>query len=449
MHSAAQSLRTIALLAGKDLRLLARDRVACFFTLVFPMLFGLLFGSVFSSAVGGQGPSVVRVAVAQLDGSEHARRFAQALRADPRLQVHPADDAQHAEELVRSGRVQAYLVVPGGFGRAAGMPFGPDPMRVVVGSGPSERATRAVLTGIATQALFDHLRQTLLDPQQARPMLERARASLEQAQGLDPARRSALRAMLAAAQAALSDPAALPDPTAPQVAGDEPADRADAPGLAVLDVQQAEVHAQDDAAGSVSPFAISFPQAALWAVMGCTAGFGVSLVGERSQGTMMRLRAAPIGRWHIVLGKALACMLAAVAVSTVLLALAWALLGLRPVAPLQLGVAVLAVAVCFVGIMMLLAAVGTSESAAAGVGWASLLTLAMIGGGAIPLAFMPPWLHELASISPVKWGILAIEGGLWRGLGWRQMITPLAVLLGVGAVAFALGAWAFARREFR
>ena len=183
--------------------------------------------------------------------------------------------------------------------------------------------------------------------------------------------------------------------------------------------------------------------------MGCAAGFGVSLVSERTGGTMTRLRVAPIGRWHIVLGKALACLITTLAVSTVLLLLAWLAFGVRPVSPGMLALAVLALALCFVGVMMLLAVIGKTEAAASGIGWACLLTLAMIGGGAIPLAFMPPWLREIGHVSPVKWGILAIEGGLWRGLTFVEMLLPLGVLLGIGMATFTIGAVVFARRENR
>ena len=44
MNGAASGWRVVLVLAAKDVRLLSRDRVALFFTLVFPLLFGILFG---------------------------------------------------------------------------------------------------------------------------------------------------------------------------------------------------------------------------------------------------------------------------------------------------------------------------------------------------------------------------------------------------------------------
>ncbi len=436
--------RAIAVLAAKDLRLLSRDKVAFFFTFVFPLLFGVLFGAVFSGTAGGDGPQSLKVAVVDLDNSEDSRAVIASLGEDARLDPHPIDTADQARELVRTGKAEAYFVFPKGFGESATMPFGGSPMRVEVGSAPSGRATRGMLTGIATQKLYEHLQRNMVDPERSSQMVRDARTVLGTAQGLPPARRLALQGLLTAAERAVADMAQ----------GDGADGSGDAGGgFEIVTIDEAEVTARETGetpeALTVSAFAISFPQAILWGVMGCAAGFGVSLVSERTGGTMTRLRVAPIGRWHIVLGKALACLITTLMVSGALLAIAWLAFGVRPVAPLMLLLAVVAVALCFVGIMMLLAVIGRTEAAASGIGWACLLTLAMIGGGAIPLAFMPPWLREVGHVSPVKWGILAIEGGLWRGLTFGEMLLPLGLLIGIGGLAFTIGATVFARREAR
>jgi ABC-2 type transport system permease protein len=43
-------------------------------------------------------------------------------------------------------------------------------------------------------------------------------------------------------------------------------------------------------------------------------------------------------------------------------------------------------------------------------------------------------------LSPIKWAILAYEGAIWRGFTAADMVLPVAILLTVGALAFALGA---------
>ena len=67
-----------------------------------------------------------------------------------------------------------------------------------------------------------------------------------------------------------------------------------------------------------SQWDISFPQAMLWGILGCVAGFAISIARERTLGTLVRLEAAPITWFHILSGKALACFLTAIGVVTMM-----------------------------------------------------------------------------------------------------------------------------------
>jgi ABC-2 type transport system permease protein len=65
--------------------------------------------------------------------------------------------------------------------------------------------------------------------------------------------------------------------------------------------------------------------------------------------------------------------------------------------------------------------------------------MAMLGGGMIPLIAMPRWLQSASYISPIRWGIFALEGAIWRDLTVTEMFIPCAVLFGIGIVSFSLG----------
>jgi ABC-2 type transport system permease protein len=41
--------------------------------------------------------------------------------------------------------------------------------------------------------------------------------------------------------------------------------------------------------------------------------------------------------------------------------------------------------------------------------------------------------------SPVRWGILALEGAIWRDFSAAEMLLPCAILIGVGVVGFLAG----------
>ena len=86
---------------------------------------------------------------------------------------------------------------------------------------------------------------------------------------------------------------------------------------------------------------------------------------------------------------------------------------------------------------------GKTERSAAGIGWAVLIVMAMIGGGMIPLFVMPAWMQTMSHASPVKWSILAMEGAIWRNFSLAELALPCGILLAVGVVCFAIGTHAF------
>ena len=115
--------------------------------------------------------------------------------------------------------------------------------------------------------------------------------------------------------------------------------------------------------------------------------------------------------------------------------------------PGVLLVSLAASCLCFVGITMMVSAMGRTEEAVGGASWGILLVMSMIGGGMLPLMFMPSWLKTLSNFSPVKWGILSIEGGIWRGLTYSEIVLPVGVLLGIGTLCFVIGVTLLNRSE--
>jgi len=60
---------------------------------------------------------------------------------------------------------------------------------------------------------------------------------------------------------------------------------------------------------------------------------------------------------------------------------------------------------------------------------------------------MPGWLTTLSHVSPIEWGIAALEGAIWRGFTLSEMLLPCGVLVAVAVVAFGAGTWVFRRAE--
>ena len=186
-------------------------------------------------------------------------------------------------------------------------------------------------------------------------------------------------------------------------------------------------------------FAITFPQGMLWGIVGCMMSFATALVLEQMQGTLVRLRASPMTARGILFGKGLACGVSILALVGGLTVVAVSVFGVRPDSFALLALAALAAALCFTGIMMLIASLGSTVQTVSGAGWAIMMPLMLFGGGMIPLFAMPAWMRGFGSISPVKWAIVAFEGAVWRGFSFVEMLQPLAILVGVGVAGCVLG----------
>lgn len=425
-------MREIWALATKDLRLLVRDKGGLFFTFFFPILYAVFFGTIFASMSGGGG-SGTKIIVIDEDRSEASASFAASLEAESQFIVTPMEDRVAAQEIVRKGGQTAFIVIPEGFGEAS--IFQGEPMELVLGVDPSEAAEAGLIQGLVTAKAYERLQDLFLDPDIARDMAQDSIASIDDSD-LNPAQKLIFKTFLNSLDTFL-----VQAPEAGVFGGDDEseAEGDGGPAFNPVSIQSVELVGDE----GPSPYAIAFPQGIIWGIMGCAAGFGISLVTERNRGTLTRLRTAPMGRSRVLLGKGLACFLTTVGVSTVLLVLLTAVFGVTPSSVPLLLVAVLSVAVCFVGIMMLLSTLGRTEAAAGGIGWAAMIVMAMLGGGMMPLAFMKGWMITLSHLSPVKWSILAMEGAIWRDFGPADMLLPCLVLMTVGIAGFVVGSKMF------
>ncbi|MCO6436844.1 MAG: ABC transporter permease [Phycisphaerae bacterium] len=430
---------TALTLAKKDLSLLFRDKVGFFFTFFFPVIYASLFGIVFSGM--GQETRALKVAVIDEDDTELSHEFIQRMvdggDIDARRKVRAGDtlcdmDRETAANLVRKGRLVAYVILKEGFGESAKMPFWGGSPKIRTGIDPSRKAESAMLQGVLTRRYFERLDTLFRDPAEMNRMTEDMLARVASDTDMDPIMRIALSAFLPSLSKFTT-----------QISGGE--GNGGFGGIEPVVVEAVET--QREKGHPKTSFDITFPQGIVWGIMGCAAAFGISLVVERNSGTLMRLRISPIRFGDIIAGKALACFLTTVTVAAFLFLFASIVFGLRPDSLPLLALAVASCAACFTGIMMLLSVLGKTEQAAGGIGWAILMVFAMIGGGMMPLMFMPSWMQTASNVSPVSWAIYAMEGAIFRGFSPAEMALPCGVLVAVGILGLSLGSVVFARME--
>lgn len=100
-----------------------RDKVALFFTFLFPLIFLLIFGTIFS---GGDGPNF-DVALINNSSSEFSSNFVENLDGSDVFTIdQDVADRESAEEKLGRGELDAILVMPESFGEVseAGVPSG-------------------------------------------------------------------------------------------------------------------------------------------------------------------------------------------------------------------------------------------------------------------------------------------------------------------------------------
>jgi ABC-2 type transport system permease protein len=373
------------------------------------------------------------------DNTQMSARFVESLRSTGNIEIEKADRA-NAMDRVRRGQLVGMIAIPKGFGESAGMPWQTGPA-IEVGIDPSRGAESGMLQGLIMQAAGRLMMDRFQDPASMRSLIDKSRKDIESDAQLSPAMRPVLLTMMSSLEVFMKSVA---DTRAAEAAsGGKP--KATMPEFQVARIETLDV-TREVPKGSRealvrqirSKWDVSFPQAMMWGVLACAAGFAITLVRERKQGTLMRLQVAPVTRAQVLAGKATACFLAVIGVIVLMLVFGtW--LGMRPRNPAWLAFAALSIAFCFVGIMMLMSVIGKTEESVSGAAWSANMLMAMFGGGMVPLLFMPTFMKTLSNLSPVKWSILALEGSIWRGFTLGEMIVPCAVLISIGAVCLTIG----------
>jgi ABC-2 type transport system permease protein len=418
-------MRAIFVLALKDLTLRSREPVGLFWTFGFPFVFALFFGAMF----GGEGKSKpLEVALVNEDTSPAAEAFVARLNESDAISVKQVNLAEARDE-VRLGKRTAYVRIPPGFGRASF--FAPDAASLEVGIDPARKAESGLLQGVLMENVFRVMEAQFADPKEFQKRTKEMLQELDTGKGeMKRKDREILKHFL---EEALKFSSTF--------------DAGRAGGGPRQPVQLEIVGVTRDGSSPRSPYEITFPSSMMWAILGSVMSFALSIVFERNGGTWLRLQIAPVSRTQILAGKALASWLWCVAAAGTLLLAGHLLFGVRVENMLGMVMALASAAFCFTAIMMLLASLFRSEEALSGAGWGILVTAAMLGGGMIPLMVMPAWMQRLSDFSPVKWGILALEGAIWRGFSVGEMLLPCAILLGLGTVCFAAGIRVLRRGE--
>jgi ABC-type multidrug transport system permease subunit len=169
---------------------------------------------------------------------------------------------------------------------------------------------------------------------------------------------------------------------------------------------------------------------------------GWLFVSERRQGTLQRLRAAPLTRGQILIGKLIPCYIVSLIQGFFLIVAGRFLFDMHwGPKPLMLIPVVATTSIAAVGLSVLVASVARSESQVSIYGTLLVLVLGGLSGCLMPRYLMPEQMQQFAQFTPHAWALDAYQELLLENPHLSTVFVSCGVLTGFGIVFTALAWW--------
>jgi len=415
----------------KDLLLFFTDRRAVIMSFAAPITIASFFGFIFS---GNQNAEKARVPVrvVDLDHSVISNGIVSGLSADKRLEVS-AGTVEESRDAVRRGKTTVAVVVPAGFGDAAGRAFfgGAAKPQFELLYDPSHGPELAMVRGILTEHVMQAVSAEMFGGDEGRRLSQQSLEQLKSPGALPEGDRQALTEMLGAVNRWYERPRSSPAPGAPA-----------ARGLAMPYTTHEEAITVRTGV-PYNGFAHSFAGMGVQFLLFACIDLAIGMLLERQQGLWKRLRAAPLSRGLLLAGKCTSGTLIALMSLGATFAFGMAVFRIRIEGSgiAFLGVC-LATAVMASTFGLLIAALGKTPQATRGVAILAVLLMVMLGGAWVPSFVFPAWLQKVTLAIPARWAVDGLDATTWRGASLLATLPTIGVLL---AFASVFGALAVAR----
>jgi len=423
----------IAAMIRKDLQLFFSDRRAVIMSFAVPIAIASFFGSIFSGPSRNAEPARIAVAVVDQDGSAISRGIVAGAQADRNLKIALPAEAE-ARDAVRRGRIVVAVIIPKGFGDAAGRAFfsnGEKPPLGVVYD-PSHAMELAMVRGVMTEHIMQAVSKEMFSGEQGRALVAQTLPRVQSSAMPDDQKRLLVE-MLGSVQRFYDQPNA----------GGSNAGQ----GITMpYTVREEAMTAGSNIA--YNGYAHSFGGMAIQFLLFAMANLGIEMLLERQKGLWKRLRSAPVSRATLLAGKAASGTL--ISLLTLWVSFAFAMIVFRVriegsllgFVGISIGVAMMAAS-----FGLLVAALGNTPASARGVTTFAILIMVMLGGAWVPAFVFPQWLQQFTMIVPVRWAVDGFDAMTWRGIGLSGALLPIAVLLAFAAAFMAIAAARFRWEE--
>ena len=427
------SITPLVAIVRKDLQLFLSDRSAVMMAFVVPIAIGSFFGSIFAGGGADGDAAKVAIAIVDQDGSTISAGVIASARTDKNLAV-ATGTADEVRDQVRRGKMTVGVIIPKGFGDAAGKVFfvGGDKPQLDLLYDPSHSAELAMVRGVLTQHVMQAVSQEMFTGESGQKMVEETLGRLDQL-NLPVAQRELLRDMLSSARRFY------------RAEGTGSAARA--PGITMPYVVREEaVTSRTNVA--YNGYAHSFAGMGVQFLLFAAANLGMEILLERQRGLWKRLRSAPISKLTLLAAKTASMTIVALLSLLVSFGFAIVVWGVRIHGSVVGFLSVsLACAVMAAAFGLLIAALGRTPAATRGVTTLAVLLMVMLGGAWVPTFIFPAWLQRVTVVVPARWAVDGLDAMTWRGIGLAGAVAPTLAMLGFAALFWTIAAARFRWEE--
>jgi ABC-2 type transport system permease protein len=421
-------MTAILALIRKDLILFRSDRRALMLRVVMPIVLGAFFGYLFGGS-GASDNARIKIALTVQDDSNIGRKIATALKSDSALVIEDMP-LEQAKDQVNKGKISAAIVIPAGFGDAAGAALfrSQNKPELPLYYDPSQGAALAMVKGILTQHVMQTVSAEMFGGQAGAHIIDDGMKKLEARAKDDPESANLLQLLGSVKKFQAERPASATGDTG---------------GLSMP-------YTTHDEALSSGPkyngYAHSFAGMSVQFILFMAIDTGIGILLARRLGLWNRLLAAPLSVNRILMASALSTTIIAFGLLCVIF-MAAALLFKVQIAGSVVGF--VGVGLCFALMTamfgLLIAAWGKTPEAARGLAVFATLIMVMLGGAWVPAFLFPQWLQTITLAVPTRWAVDGLDAVTWRGLGLNAALPAMGMQLGFALLFAALAFHKFSR----
>ena len=409
-------MQKILAIGLKDLKLSFRDRSALLLMLLAPFLltlgFGFVSGAFDDTNDGNQGISDIPIAIINHDAGDMGNLLTDLFQSDNLdglIMLDKTTDEDTARRMVDADELAVAIIIPAGF--SAGLI--PDAAGNFATADPLE-LYRGVNRPISANVI-DAITSSFIDQVEAGVATNQIVIDTLLAQG-KPEQIGATLTALQAEQSSLNAPDSLI--TLHQTVGEEESN-------------------------SLNIFAFLAPGMALMFLMYTVTLGGRSILLEKQEGTLARMRTTPTSMAQILGGKIIGVFLSAVAQVSILIVASSLMLGVSWGSKSAIALLIISAAIAATGWGILLASALKTPAQVASVGSAMMILFSAISGTFVQLE--NPLVKTIGKISPNAWAMDSfIELG--QGGTLTTILPNIAALWLMAAILFAIAIPLFTRQ---